>query len=83
MNIKEYVRSLNYKLFYPEHITFSKINNYNKLYHLGDFICYINDDTIPETQIKNHIIKLKQKITTCIICITNTNTQLIDVILNQ
>ena len=83
--IKEYVKSLNYKLFYPENITLSKINDYNKLHHNNDFICYVhpNDDTIPESHIKKHILKLKHKITTCIICITNNDTELISIILNE
>lgn len=84
--IKQYLKSLNIKNFYPEKVIMTKIDGHNKLYHNNDFITYISpDQTINdiEPNIKKYINNLKSKITTCIICITCTDTRLIDIILNQ
>lgn len=82
---KEYIKALNCKLLSSEKITFSKIDNYHKLYHNGYFICYIpiTNEQIPYDNINKYILQLKQKVNTYIICITNNDNKLINIILNQ
>src|SRR5271154_573987 len=82
-NIREYIKSLNCRLLFAEKITFSKVDTYHKLYHNNDFVSYIQNSQIPYDNINLYIQHLKQKVTTCIICITNINKKLIDIILNQ
>ncbi len=83
--IKEYIKLLNHKSFYSDKITFSKIDNYHKLYHNGHFISYISilNPSIPYDNINKYILQLKQKVDTYIICITNNDDKLINIILNQ
>lgn len=81
---KDFVRS-NCKCLYEDKIKLSKSHDHYKIYHNNNFICYTNEQLIHETyqNIKLYDIQAKQNSIGYILCITNNDNTLINIILNQ
>ena len=78
--IKDHIKSINNK--FAEKVNVVRLNEYYKIYHESDFICYINSSiTSLPSHINNFINITKTKTHLCIICITNTNEFIIHTII--
>lgn len=80
---KDFVKH-NCKFLHEDKIKLSKFNNQYKIYHNNNFICYTNDNIYTTYQnIKNYDATHKQQSIAYILCITNNDDTLINIILNQ
>lgn len=78
--IKDHIKSINNK--FAEKVNVVRLNEYYKIYHESDFMCYINSSiTSLPSHINNFINITKTKTHLCIICITNTNEFIIHTII--